>query len=509
MPFQRTQKVLYYILYYIKEIIWPIKKEEVKLFLPMALLMFCILFNFGALRSVKDGLVIPSIGAEVISFLKLWLVLPSSVIFTLIYVTLSNIFNFEYIFYIVISVFLGFFLLFAYVLYPNQELYHPTVEVINRAAINYPNFQWFIKIAGKWSYAVMYIFSELWSGVIINLMFWQFANHIFSTEHARRFYPLLGMIGNLGLILAGNTLVFFTAPKNLDDLLMDTDTLLNSACKSMLQPILTIIVFSGVLAMILFRFINKSVLPDIYIKNQKTISYISSTKTKLSIAESFRMILKSGYIGYIAVLIICYGLLINILEGPWKSKVKELYPTTIEYINFMGHFNIWMGVSSVIFTIIASNVLRRTSWLFSAILTPLMLSITGLMFFTFVIFFNNYKGTFFAIHFDLLYAAIIVGAVQNILSKSAKYSLFDSTKEMAYIPLSLELRTKGKAAVEVICSKFGKSLGAFIQSITFIIIPTATFDSITVYLLVIFLAVVAIWYIDVLKLNREYTERVR
>ena len=34
-----------------------------------------------------------------------------------------------------------------------------------------------------------------------------------------------------------------------------------------------------------------------------------------------------------------------------------------------------------------------------------------------------------------LMAAVLVGAAQNVFSKSAKYSLFDPCKEMAYIPL--------------------------------------------------------------------------
>jgi len=34
-----------------------------------------------------------------------------------------------------------------------------------------------------------------------------------------------------------------------------------------------------------------------------------------------------------------------------------------------------------------------------------------------------------------LLAAVYVGALQNIFNKSAKYSLFDPCKEMAYIPL--------------------------------------------------------------------------
>ena len=201
-------------------------------------------------------------------------------------------------------------------------------------------------------------------------------------------------------------------------------------------------------------------------------------------------------------MILCYGLLINILEGPWKAKIRELYPNTVDYIKFMGRFNIWMGIFSVTFMIIGSNILRNFSWLFSAALTPLMIAITGFGFFMFVLFASQAQNWDYS--FNPIYAAVLIGAAQNILSKSTKYSLFDSTKEMAYIPLSIELRTKGKAAVEVIGTKFGKSLGAFIQSSMFIFFPGATFDSITSYLLVIFVLVIIIWFWNIIKLNNEY-----
>jgi ATP/ADP translocase len=106
--------------------------------------------------------------------------------------------------------------------------------------------------------------------------------------------------------------------------------------------------------------------------------------------------------------------------------------------------------------------------------------------------------------YSLIYLAVIIGAIQNILSKSTKYTLFDSTKEMTYIPLSLELRTKGKAAVEVIGLKFGKSLGAFSQSFMFILMPAASFDSVTGYLMVIFVLIIILWVWDVRELNKEY-----
>jgi ATP/ADP translocase len=77
---------------------------------------------------------------------------------------------------------------------------------------------------------------------------------------------------------------------------------------------------------------------------------------------------------------------------------------------------------------------------------------------------------------------------------------------MAYIPLSLELRTKGKAAVEVVGLKFGKSLGAFSQSFMFILMPSASFDSVTIYLMLIFILIIILWVWNIRKLDQEYNK---
>ncbi len=487
----------------LKNIFWPIEKSEFKLFIPMALMMLSVLFNFGALRSIKDSLVVPNIGAESISFLKLWLVLPSTVIFTLIYVKLSNMFDYEHVFYIIVSCFLGFFLLFTYVLYPNQGYYHPDIDYINSLIELHPNFKWFLLIASKWSYAIMYVFCELWSAVVINLLFWQYANNIFHTKDARRFYPILGMVGNLGLVLAGNVLVSFSDLSLIDDvnILESYGNDLNYQCEMVLKPIMKTIILSGIVAMMLYRYIDKYIIRPKEL-GEKISYHTSNTKTKLSVFESIKLITQSKYIGHIVVLILCYGLLINILEGPWKARVRELYPNTIDYINFMGKFNIWMGISSVCFMVVGSNIIRNFSWLTSAIIMPYMLAFTGFIFFMFVIFADNLG--FWGAAFNPVYFAVLIGAIQNILSKSTKYSLFDSTKEMAYIPLSLELRTKGKAAVEVIGLKFGKSLGAFSQSFMFILLPSASFDSISIYLLFIFMVIIVLWLWNLKALNKEY-----
>lgn len=485
----------------IREIIWPIKRDEYKLFMPMALMMLCILFNFSALRSIKDALVIPTLGAEVISFMKLWVVLPSALIVTLIYARLSNAFNSEQLFYIVVSIFLVIFLTFTFILYPNQESYHMSAFKADMLIDEHPHLKWFIKLLSHWSYAVMYVFSELWAVVVVNLMFWQFANHIIDSSRAKRFYPFLAMFGNLGLIFAGNSVVNLSNPDNcifcfLSGFLGNC----NSNTEITLKLLTIAVSIVAVIAMIILKYMHKEVFPS---HNLHLAHNPESTKTSLSLRESISLIMKSRYIGYILVIVICYGFVINLLEGPWKNKVRELYPTTAEYLRFMGNFNIWMGTTCVAITIFTSNILRYFGWFVAAIMTPSIMAVTGSLFFIFVMW-GDFFQSLTSFDFDPLYAAVIVGAAQNILSKSTKYSLFDSTKEMAYIPLSVELRTKGKAAAEIVGAKLGKSLGAFVQSFIFIIVPSASFGSIMPILMIVFVTIIGIWFIDLRKLNTEY-----
>jgi len=221
------------------------------------------------------------------------------------------------------------------------------------------------------------------------------------------------------------------------------------------------------------------------------------------------MIFSSKYLGYIVILIFAYGISINLVEGPWKAKIGELYPNTKDYAHFMGTVIQLSGAGSMIFMILGANILRSYGWFTAAIITPLMILITGLGFFSFVVFdhsVHEYLTSFFM--FDSLWLAVMLGTAQNVLSKASKYSLFDSTKEMTYIPADPEIKSKGKAAVDVVGARLAKSGGAFIQTMLFMIFPAATFTTIAPYLMAIFVVILIIWLIDLRVLRREYTKLV-
>ena len=97
--------------------------------------------------------------------------------------------------------------------------------------------------------------------------------------------------------------------------------------------------------------------------------------------------------------------------------------------------------------------------------------------------------------------AVIFGTFQNVISKSSKYSLFDPTKEMAYIPLDDESKTNGKAAVDVVASRLGKAGGSLILQVLLLIGPLT---AITPYVAVIVFFIISLWIYSAKKLGVEF-----
>lgn len=272
--------------------------------------------------------------------------------------------------------------------------------------------------------------------------------------------PLFGLFANVALIFSGQYVRWVSNMRS--TLAPGVD-----AWAVSLNYLMGAVLVGGGVVLGTFRHMQRNIVPTLE-KNVNGAALAQKTKKKkpkMSMKESAKFLLSSSYIRNLAMLVISYGMCINIVEVSWKAKLKQAFPNPNDYSAFMGNFSSATGTITLIMMLLGRSIFAKFGWRVAALITPINLGITGLLFFTLNIFSDFFAPLTSKLGTTPLMLAVLVGAAQNILSKSAKYSLFDPCKEMAYIPLDQESKTKGKAAIDVIGNPLGKSGGALIQQI--------------------------------------------
>jgi AAA family ATP:ADP antiporter len=269
---------------------------------------------------------------------------------------------------------------------------------------------------------------------------------------------------------------------------------------------ISLILTSGILSLFLFKWLNENVLQDKRYYDPSACKKKDNVQGKLSLKDSLRYLFNSSYLLCIAAVVICYNLVINLTEVLWKQQVTELYPNPADYTIYMNHIVSIIGLVATLASLFVSgNAIRKGGWTFTALLTPMILTITSIAFF----------GSFFLKQYvpDLIFSfigmsplAIVVflGSAQNILSRGAKYSVFDSTKEMTFVPLSAENKLIGKAAIDGICSRFGKSSGSVVYQSLLLFL--STIPATAPYVALVLLGIVVSWVIAVRFLGKQFNE---
>lgn len=481
---------------WLRAFFWPVHSHELRKLVPMLCMFFLLTLDYNVLRCLKDTLVITAknSGAEVIPFIKVWAMFPTSVLLTWVFIRLSNRFRRETVFYTMLSGFLLFFLMFAVYLYPRREQMHLHQIADSLALLLPPGCKGMILMVRYWSFSIFYVMAELWGNIVMFLLFWGFANQVTKLEEAKRFYGLFGVAINLSGIAAGQLSIFMT------NLVQEVTNCASEAVlwdKSLLL-LLLIVVGSGSIALVLFSRLN-SILgkhPELMrgsVAENKVV-------TKLSMRENIRYLLSSRYVICLVAIIVAYNIVINLVEVMWKHCVLEMYPNPISYNLFMNRVTTWIGIVATLSSLFVSgNSLRLFGWTATAMITPIVLLVTSVGFF----------GAFFlresfGLGLPLLGWVVFFGTLQNCCSRAAKYAVFDATKEMAFVPLSRDEQIKAKAAVDGICNRLGKSGGSVIYQ--FLLFFLTTISASAPYIAVILFIIIGGWMAAVRMLGSQFTE---
>ncbi|HSX38904.1 MAG TPA: Npt1/Npt2 family nucleotide transporter [Chlamydiales bacterium] len=476
---------------------WPIHRWELKKFLPLCLIFALITFNYNLLRAYKDSMVVTAnhSGAETIPFIKVWAILPGAILITFIFTRLANRYSREKVFYIMMTAFLFFFFIFTFVLFPAQDYLHPNGLADRLQNFLPPGCKGLIALFRNWTFTLFYVMSELWSTAILSVLFWGFTNEVTSVGEAKRFYGMLTIGGNLAGIGAGQVASNFTHHFYL--------SWLPYGKNSWDQSILFLgcaIILSGCATIAVFRWLNAHVIkPDeaMHLQNQK------SEKIKMSMRKNFAYLAKSKYLICIAAIVVGYNLAMNLIEVVWKNQIKQVYPDPADFTAYMGDVMTVMGVIATILAVFFTNSFIRRSWTIAALMPACIILITGTAFFLFILSEQmdiRWIGAFFGTTPLLL--SIACGSLQQVMARACKYTLFDATKEVAFIPLNPESKLKGKAAIDGVGSRIGKSGGSLIHQGLLLLFTTVSAS--TPYVGAIFLIVILIWMAAVLSLGKQF-----
>lgn len=291
-------------------------------------------------------------------------------------------------------------------------------------------------------------------------------------SQAKRFYPLFSVIGNLAPIVSGKVMSYVISLQKTKDDVGFGQTLKTLAVIKGMVCLGIIAIYNHVYAMAeerelkerteqslsTIRGIKRSGKVEITMKFEKP-------KQKLTLKESAKELMSSKELKAMATMVFCYNTCVELTEVLWKAILRKTYPTKTDYMAYMSRFSQTVGMVAFILQLMASTILNVFGWKWTAMIPPVTMGFLAIAFFAAIIAGEDQIP---------LTQALLIGTVQNVANKVTKYSLFDPCKEMAYIPLGPEAKVKGKAAVDVLGARLGRSMGSATQQLLVFLVGGAS-----------------------------------
>lgn len=425
--------------------------RENREFVLSLIMLSLITYVHASLRCTKNVLVISHLGTELISAIKLYAVVPLTILFMLIYIKLTDFVRRITLAHILIWSFIAWFVLFVLLIYPNLDTlkwnWISTTLLGQIPALSYLN-----AVLVNWHLSLYYFFSDMWVTVMLSITAWQIINQISSTQNAKKFYPWYGCISSFGSMVGGYMLKLLAQQFSWET--------------GLRYLVISFIIIACLLSLIL-TLLNR-------LASDKQLNTIQQyqQKRKAGLWNSLKIIAHSRVICLITLLLLCFNITINFVEGVWHKSCEIFFQQNALKIQVLtGEVQFYTSLCAIIFASFSYFLLKRFSWRATALFCPLISLISGGIFFGYIM-----AGKFLTIGLvtiSALQIAIYVGAAHNILVHSSKRTMFDATKEMAYLPLDNTLRSKGKAAAELIGMRFGKGAGSLIQQFLLLLPFTA------------------------------------
>ncbi len=392
--------------------------------------LFCLVVmisaDFAILRSLRNTLAVTDLGGNAlhIPYFELFGTLPGSVLMTWFLGRLLGRFSLNSTFQITLGIFLTFFLLFAFFVYPRVSCWK----------------QAFPGIAIGFSMG-FYIMAELWKVALLTLLFWGLVNEHMPLTHAKKLYAPLMLAGSLGTLIAGPIITAFSF---CDD------------WASTLSQLLLVVTFIGCLAGILYYGISRMLSRETPIRQY--------APTVVSLQASFGSFMNSSYLTLLGGIVLADYVAYSLGEVIFLDALKQIYPQPQDYCRWLGHLSLLSGILTGIGALwVAPKILEKCRWEVAALATPVCVLITEGAFFLMLRLPEGSQILLGWSYQQWLEVIVWLGSLQYCLCRAAKYTLFDSSRELAFLMLPSEARLPGKLVVDGVCARIGRGAASFLS----------------------------------------------
>ena len=284
-----------------------------------------------------------------------------------------------------ICFFLGYFALFAFVLYPNNQYFALSGVAKFLTSILPEGYRGFVTMIEYWHASIFYVLCELWSSAIMFVLFWGFMNETTSMEDASKSYAIYNFFGNAAAIAGG---VLITRLKlfdlkslfrslNLENLISEVNI-----CNCFYVNIFICIVL-GLVAVVLFRVLTvlkkgSTKLDPKILKPKKD----KKDQEKYGFFESILLVVKSQYLFCLLTLVVAYNAVFVWHDTLFDQTLIDFFKSDRALIlDFQGNTLIYKGIFSCLFALITPALLAVLGWRRVALMTPVILLGSSLVFF--------------------------------------------------------------------------------------------------------------------------------
>ncbi len=384
-------------------------RSELKKFLMLAGIFFCIIGVYWAMRPIKDSVFVTIVGIDFLPWAKVFsivVMLPLIILYT----KLIDAYPRQKVFYLIVAVYGIIGLLFAYF------LMHPFHGLNNTAAHPWRMVGW-----------LWYAYAESFGSLMVAL-FWVITTDTTLPEAAKRGFPIIALLGQTGNIVGP---MILQAKR------------LGFATSAPVIGICAVLMFGiGLLMWIFMRVTPKEELQGYVARNAQQPA--EGKKSSVGFLDGLKLIFSNGYLFGIFLITGAYEVIVTIFDFQLKSMGRLVYGDESSYAAFLAYYSSLTGVVAVVCILLGiNNIQRKLGMKVSLVLVPCLVTIAVLT---------------LKFHPALSVVFWIV-----VLAKGVNYALNQPTLKQLYIPTTKEARYKSQGWIDMFGSRASKAAGSGIN----------------------------------------------